>query len=69
MWRRSLDRLAGEGLELRVRTEGTSVFAATTRIVLRSALIAFGIVGIGLALLVLEGRRRLRPGRDRPASG
>ena len=68
VWRRSVDGLLGEGLEIQVRTDGTSVFAATTRIVLRSALIAFGIVGIGLALLVLEGRRRLRPGRDRPAN-
>lgn len=59
-WGRPLDRFLGEGLDVRVRTDGTSVFAATTRIVLRSALIAAGIVGIGLTLLVLEGRRRLR---------
>ena len=59
-WGRPLDQFLGEGLDLRVRTDGTSVFAATTRIVLRSALIALGIVGIGLALLLLEGRRRLR---------
>lgn len=59
-WARPLDQFLGEGLELQIRTEGTSVFAATTRIVLRSALIAVGIVTIGLALLVLEGRRRLR---------
>ena len=65
-WGRPLDRFLGEGLELRVRTDGTSVFAATTRIVLRSALIAFAIVGIGLTLLVLEGRRRLRRGRADP---
>lgn len=66
-WRRSVDGLLGEGLELQVRTDGTSVFAATTRIVLRSALIACGIVGIGLTLLVIEGRRRLR--RERRAAG
>ena len=59
-WGRPLDAFLGEGLEVRVRTDGTSVFAATTRIVLRGALIAFAIVGIGLTLLVLEGRRRLR---------
>lgn len=59
-WGRPLEQFLGEGLEVRVRTDGTSVFAATTRIVLRSALIAVGIVGIGLTLLVLEGRRRLR---------
>ncbi|MDE3262020.1 MAG: hypothetical protein OYL41_08570 [Acidobacteriota bacterium] len=66
-WGRPLDRFLGEGLEVVVRTDGTSVFAATARIVLRSALIAVGIVGIGLTLLVLEGRRRLRrerAGRD-----
>ena len=63
-WGRPLDRFLGEGLEVRVRTDGTSVFAATTRIVLRSALIAVGIVGIGLTLLVLEGRRRLRRERS-----
>ena len=66
-WGRPLDRFLGEGLVVRVRTDGTSVFAATTRIVLRSALIAFGIVGIGLTLLVLEGRRRLR--RERSGTG
>lgn len=66
-WGRPLDRFLGEGLEVRVRTDGTSVFAATTRIVLRSALIAVGIVGIGLTLLVLEGRRRLR--RERTGAG
>ncbi len=66
-WGRPLDRFLEEGLEVRVRTDGTSVFAATTRIVLRSALIAAGIVGIGLTLLVLEGRRRLR--RERAAAG
>lgn len=64
-WTRTLDEFLGGGLEIRVRTDGTSVFAATTRIVLRSALIAFGIVALGLALLVLEGRRRLR--RERQA--
>lgn len=66
-WGRPLDRFLGEGLDVRVRTDGTSVFAATARIVLRSALIAVGIVGIGLTLLVLEGRRRLR--RERAAAG
>lgn len=66
-WTRPLDEFLDGGLELRVRTDGTSVFAATTRIVLRSALIALGIVGIGLTLLVLEGRRRLR--RERAAAG
>ena len=65
-WGRPLDRFLGEGLDVRVRTDGTSVFAATTRIVLRSALIALGIVGIGLTLLVLEGRRRLRRERAGP---
>ena len=65
-WGRPLDRFLGKGLEVRVRTDGTSVFAATTRIVLRSALIAVGIVGIGLSLLVLEGRRRLRRERAGP---
>ena len=59
-WDRPLDQFLDQGLDIRVRTDGTSVFAATTRIVLRSALIAAGIVGIGLTLLVLEGRRRLR---------
>lgn len=59
-WGHPLAEFLGDGLEVRVRTGGTSVFAATTRIVLRSALIAFGIVGIGLTLLMLEGRRRLR---------
>lgn len=59
-WGRPLDQFLDGGLDIRVRTDGTSVFAATTRIVLRSALIAVGIVGIGLTLLVLEGRRRLR---------
>ena len=59
-WTRNLDPFLREGLEVRVQTDGTSVFAATTRIVLRSALIAFGVVGIGVAVLVLEGRRRLR---------
>ena len=68
-WGRSLDQFLGEGLEIRVRTDGTSVFAATTRIVLRSALIAFGIVGGGLTLLVLEGRRRLRREGGRPGPG
>lgn len=68
-WGRPLDQLLGEGLDVRVRTDGTSVFAATARIVLRSALIAAGIVGIGLALLVLEGRRRLRRGRADPVRG
>ena len=63
-WGRPLDRFLGEGLDVRVRTDGTSVFAATARIVLRSALIAFGIVGVGLTLLVLEGRRRLRRERS-----
>ena len=66
-WGRPLDRFLGEGLDVRVRTDGTSVFAATARIVLRSALIALGIVGIGLTLLVLEGRRRLK--RERRAAG
>ena len=66
-WGRPLDRLRAEGLEVRLRTDGTSVFAATTRIVLRSAFIAAGIVGIGLTLLVLEGRRRLR--RERSGTG
>ena len=65
-WGRPLGQFLGEGLDIRVRTDGTSVFAATTRIVLRSALIAFGIVGIGLALLVFEGRRRLRRERVPP---
>jgi hypothetical protein len=65
-WVRPLDRFLGEGLDVRVRTDGTSVFAATTRIVLRSALIALGIVGIGLTLLLLEGRRRLRRQRGSP---
>gem|GEM_PF-1786935 len=65
-WNRPLDRFLGEGLEVVVRTDGTSVFAATARIVLRSALIAVGIVGIGLTLLVLEGRRRLRRERAGP---
>ena len=65
-WGRPLDQFLDEGLDIRVRTDGTSVFAATTRIVLRSALIAFGIVGIGLTLLVLEGRRRLRRERGLP---
>ena len=68
-WGRPLDQLLREGLEVRVRTDGTSVFAATARIVLRSALIAFAIVGTGLALLVLEGRRRLRRGRADPVRG
>lgn len=63
-WTRGLDQFLGDGLEIRVRTDGTSVFAATARIVLRSALIALGIVGIGLTALVLEGRRRLR--REHP---
>ena len=67
-WGRPLDRFLGEGLRVRVRTDGTSVFAATTRIVLRSALIALGIVGIGLTALVLEGRRRLRRERRRSPS-
>ena len=66
-WGRPLDRFLGEGMLLQVRTDGTSVFAATTRIVLRSALIALGIVGIGLTLLVLEGRRRLKRKRGSPA--
>ena len=68
VWSRPLDRLAAEGLELRVRTGGTSVFATTARTVLTSALIAFGVVGIGLLLLVAEGRRRLaRQHGSRPA--
>lgn len=66
-WGRPLDRFLGEGLDIRVRTGGTSVFAATTRIVLRSALIAVGIVGIGLTLLLLEGHRRLRRERRSPS--
>ena len=66
-WSRPLDEFLGDGLEVRVRTDGTSIFAATTRIVLRSALIALGIVGTGLVLLVLEGRRRLRR-EGRPSS-
>ncbi len=66
-WGRPLDQFLGDGLQVRVRTDGTSVFAATTRIVLRSALIAVGIVGVGLTLLVLEGRRRLR--RERAGAG
>ena len=65
-WGRPLDQFLGEGLDVRVRTDGTSVFAATVRIVLRSALIAVGIAGIGLTLLVLEGRRRLRRERAGP---
>ena len=69
VWRRPLDRLLGEGLELRVRTDGTSVFAATTRIVIRSALIALGILGIGLAVLVLVGRRRLERDRRNVGAG
>ena len=64
-WGGPLDRFFGEGLEVRLRTDGTSVFAATTRIVLRSALIAVGIVGIGLMLLVLEGTAPPAPGARR----
>ena len=60
IWERPLARLRAEGMEIRVRTLGVSVLRTTATTVLRSALIAGGIVLVSLALVVLEGRRRLR---------
>ena len=70
VWTRSLDRLAREGLGIRIRTDRTSVLRTTVRTVVRSALIAFGILGAFLLLVIAEGRRRLarqRAGPGRPA--
>ena len=64
VWRRPAEgRAAADGAPgdtLRVRTDGASVFAYTARTVGRSALIALAVVAASLALLVFEGRRRLR---------
>ena len=71
VWRRPTEgRAAGDGAPgetLRVRTDGASVFAYTARTVGRSALIALAVVAASLALLVFEGRRRLR--RTAPEGG
>ena len=71
VWRRPAEgRAAADsapGDTLRVRTDGASVFAYTARTVGRSALIALAVVGASLALLVFEGRRRLR--RTAPEGG
>lgn len=58
-WTLPLERLRAEGLEVRVRTDKTSVFAYTARTVARSALIALSIAVTALVLLLAEGRRRL----------
>ena len=60
VWSVAADRFFAEGLEVRLATDGTSVFAYTVRTVMRGALIAGGIVAVGLTLVFLEGRRRLR---------
>lgn len=49
-----------KGWTLSVTTTGESVLGATVRTVLRAALIAGGMVVVGLTLLFFEGRRRLR---------
>lgn len=54
---------------LRVTTDAASVFSATLGTVLRAGAIAAGTVLVGLSLLLLEGRRRLRGARRQPPRG
>ena len=60
IWRTPLDELRAGRLDVQVTTSGISVFRAAAATVLRSAMIAAGLIGISLALVWREGRRRLR---------